>query len=183
MTIYKGWLGQWSDLKLVTWDIAPARGLEGKRGDSSYGSQCSENELWRGLPDRKKHLHLQWRNAFKPQGRNQGFKYSISQQPPAHASFWPIRCQKTSDHPLISVMQLTHEPLRARHREKMDGEQFQRKRCRVPSTGKNLKLLLMQSVFIEHLTCVRHSSKLSATKFLPLRSLHMRSQWTPPRCV
>lgn len=31
MTIYKDWLGQWSDLKLVTQDIAPAQGLEGKR--------------------------------------------------------------------------------------------------------------------------------------------------------
>ena len=40
MTIYKDCLGQWSDLKLVTRDIAPAHGLEGKRGDSSYGSQC-----------------------------------------------------------------------------------------------------------------------------------------------
>lgn len=97
MTIYKDWLGQWSDLKLVTQDIAPAQGLEGKRGDSSYGNQCSEKELQRGLPDRKKHLHLQWRNAVKPQGRNQGFKYLISQQPPAHTSLRPIRCQKTSD--------------------------------------------------------------------------------------
>ena len=50
MTIYKDWLGQWSDLKLVTQDIAPAQGLEGKRETAvleinAQKSNCGEDCL------------------------------------------------------------------------------------------------------------------------------------------